>query len=87
MTLAATRWAAPPPRSTACLSRLAHLADEGELSEYLDLFTPDAVWEMRDTAPTARRPNGGSAETTSPRAWSSGGPVGCRDLVRQRATW
>jgi 3-phenylpropionate/cinnamic acid dioxygenase small subunit len=27
------------------LARLAHLADSGELPDYLDLFTEDAVWE------------------------------------------
>lgn len=27
------------------LARLAHLADNGDLSEYLDMYTEDAVWE------------------------------------------
>jgi 3-phenylpropionate/cinnamic acid dioxygenase small subunit len=27
------------------LARLAHLADDGELSDYLDMYTDDAVWE------------------------------------------
>jgi 3-phenylpropionate/cinnamic acid dioxygenase small subunit len=27
------------------LARLAHLADDGELADYLELFTEDAVWE------------------------------------------
>lgn len=27
------------------LARLAHLADDGELSDYLDMYTRDAVWE------------------------------------------
>jgi 3-phenylpropionate/cinnamic acid dioxygenase small subunit len=29
------------------IARLAHIADEGEISEYLELFTPDAVWELQ----------------------------------------
>jgi 3-phenylpropionate/cinnamic acid dioxygenase small subunit len=57
MTLAAEQVCCASAQIHSLLSRLAHLADEGELSEYLDLFTPDAVWEMRDTAPT-----GASAE-------------------------
>jgi 3-phenylpropionate/cinnamic acid dioxygenase small subunit len=28
------------------LSRLAHLADDGDLPDYLEAFTVDAVWEM-----------------------------------------
>lgn len=28
------------------IARLAHLADEGDLGEYLTLFTEDAVWQM-----------------------------------------
>ena len=28
------------------LARLAHLADQGDVDEYLALFTPDAVWSM-----------------------------------------
>jgi 3-phenylpropionate/cinnamic acid dioxygenase small subunit len=28
------------------LARLAHLADDGEVADYLDLFTEDAVWEV-----------------------------------------
>jgi 3-phenylpropionate/cinnamic acid dioxygenase small subunit len=27
------------------LARLAHLADDGEVADYLDMFTEDAVWE------------------------------------------
>lgn len=27
------------------VARLAHLADDGDLAEYLDLFTEDATWE------------------------------------------
>jgi 3-phenylpropionate/cinnamic acid dioxygenase small subunit len=30
------------------LARLAHLADSGDLDEYLTLFTEDAVWGMPD---------------------------------------
>lgn len=28
------------------LARIAHLADDGSLEEYLEQFTPDAVWQM-----------------------------------------
>jgi len=52
MTLAADQVGCASAQIHSLLSRLAHLADEGELSEYLDLFTPDAVWEMREAAPT-----------------------------------
>jgi 3-phenylpropionate/cinnamic acid dioxygenase small subunit len=34
------------------LARLAHLADDGELADYLDLFTEDAVWETPAVAAT-----------------------------------
>jgi 3-phenylpropionate/cinnamic acid dioxygenase small subunit len=34
------------------LARLAHLADDGELGDYLDLFTQDAVWETPAVAAT-----------------------------------
>ncbi|MCE2391496.1 MAG: nuclear transport factor 2 family protein [Proteobacteria bacterium] len=27
------------------IARLAHLADDGDLDEYIQIFTPDAVWE------------------------------------------
>ena len=30
------------------LARLAHLADSGDLDEYLTWFTPDASWELPD---------------------------------------
>lgn len=30
------------------IARLAHLADEGELADYLALFTDDAIWELTD---------------------------------------
>lgn len=28
------------------LARIAHLADDGSLEDYLEQFTPDAVWQM-----------------------------------------
>jgi len=28
------------------MARIAHLADEGTMEEYVKVFTPDAVWEM-----------------------------------------
>jgi 3-phenylpropionate/cinnamic acid dioxygenase small subunit len=34
------------------LARLAHLADDGDLGDYLDLFTEDAVWETPAVAAT-----------------------------------
>jgi 3-phenylpropionate/cinnamic acid dioxygenase small subunit len=34
------------------LARLAHLADDGEVTDYLDLFTEDAVWEVPEIAAT-----------------------------------
>ena len=30
------------------IARLAHLADYGDLDEYMTLFTEDAVWQWRD---------------------------------------
>lgn len=37
------------------LARLAHLADEGEVADYLDLFTEDAVWEAPEVAATGAK--------------------------------
>lgn len=41
------------------LPRLARFADEAEIADYLDLYTADAVWEIRDAtaagAPPQRR--------------------------------
>jgi 3-phenylpropionate/cinnamic acid dioxygenase small subunit len=37
------------------LSRLAHLADDGEVADYLDLFTEDAVWETPEVAATGTK--------------------------------
>ena len=34
------------------LARLAQLADQGEVDEYLELFTPDAVWSMPEIPQT-----------------------------------
>ncbi|GLZ42007.1 nuclear transport factor 2 family protein [Actinokineospora sp. NBRC 105648] len=31
---------------TDLIARVAQLADEGDIDDYLDLFTADAVWEM-----------------------------------------
>ncbi len=31
---------------TDLLGRIAHLADDGELADYIELFTEDAVWAM-----------------------------------------
>lgn len=39
------------------LARLAHLADDGELAEYLDLFTEDAVWETPAIGATGTEPD------------------------------
>jgi 3-phenylpropionate/cinnamic acid dioxygenase small subunit len=36
------------------LARLAHLADDGEVADYLDLFTEDAVWETPEVAATGK---------------------------------
>jgi 3-phenylpropionate/cinnamic acid dioxygenase small subunit len=30
------------------LARIAHLADDGDIDEYLDLWLPDATWERGD---------------------------------------
>lgn len=30
------------------LARIAHLADTGDPEEYIDCFTPDAVWDLTD---------------------------------------
>lgn len=32
------------------IARLAHLADYGDLDEYMSLFTKDAVWDFVDTS-------------------------------------
>jgi 3-phenylpropionate/cinnamic acid dioxygenase small subunit len=37
------------------LARLAHLADDGDLTDYLDLFTEDAVWETPEVAATGTK--------------------------------
>lgn len=37
------------------LARLAHLADDGEVADYLDLFTEDAVWETPEVAATGTK--------------------------------
>ena len=34
------------------LARLAHVADQGDVDEYLTLFTPDAVWSMPEIPQT-----------------------------------
>ena len=52
MTLVAAQGGCASAQIHDLLSRLAHLADEGEPAAYLDLFTPDAVWELRDSTPT-----------------------------------
>ena len=38
------------------VARLGHLADDGDLAEYITLFTPDASWVMEgfDDVPTGR---------------------------------
>jgi 3-phenylpropionate/cinnamic acid dioxygenase small subunit len=33
------------------LARLAHLADDGTIEDYVELFTSDAVWELLDPSP------------------------------------
>jgi 3-phenylpropionate/cinnamic acid dioxygenase small subunit len=35
------------------LARVAHLADDGELPDYLDMFTEDALWETPAVEATA----------------------------------
>jgi 3-phenylpropionate/cinnamic acid dioxygenase small subunit len=37
------------------LARLAHLADDGEIADYLDLFTEDAIWETPQVAATGQQ--------------------------------
>ena len=37
------------------LARLAHLADDGAVTDYLDLFTEDAVWETPEVAATGTK--------------------------------
>jgi 3-phenylpropionate/cinnamic acid dioxygenase small subunit len=37
------------------LARLAHLADDGEIADYLDMFAEDAVWEMPEVAATGTK--------------------------------
>lgn len=39
------------------LARLAHYADESEVDAYLDLFTPDAVWELRSATSAGAQPD------------------------------
>ncbi|WP_027499910.1 nuclear transport factor 2 family protein [Rhodococcus sp. UNC363MFTsu5.1] len=34
------------------VARIAHLADEGSIDEYIQLFTDDAVWEMKSAGPS-----------------------------------
>jgi 3-phenylpropionate/cinnamic acid dioxygenase small subunit len=37
------------------LARLAHLADDGELGDYLAMFTEDAVWDTPEVAATGTK--------------------------------
>lgn len=37
------------------LARLAHLADDGEVADYLDLFAEDAVWETPEVTATGTK--------------------------------
>jgi len=37
------------------LARLAHLADDGEIGEYLAMFTDDAVWETPEVPATGTK--------------------------------
>jgi hypothetical protein len=39
------RWASDQLEILSLLSRLTHLADVGDLEEYVDLFTDDGYWE------------------------------------------
>ena len=39
------------------LARLAHLADDGELTDYLDMYTDDAVWETPAIESTGTKPD------------------------------
>jgi 3-phenylpropionate/cinnamic acid dioxygenase small subunit len=45
------------------LARLAHLADDGDLADYLDLFTEDAVWETPEVAATGTKADRRSGRT------------------------
>lgn len=38
------------------IARLAHLADDGDLGDYIALFTEDGVWEMKGSGPLAPFP-------------------------------
>jgi 3-phenylpropionate/cinnamic acid dioxygenase small subunit len=42
---------------TNLISRIAHLADEGELQEYVDCFAEDAVWELRSATAAGAQPD------------------------------
>jgi 3-phenylpropionate/cinnamic acid dioxygenase small subunit len=39
------------------LARIAHLADDGELHDYLECFTQDAVWELRSATAAGAQPD------------------------------
>ncbi|MFG1785593.1 nuclear transport factor 2 family protein [Rhodococcus oryzae] len=34
------------------VARIAHVADEGQIDEYVQLYTEDAVWEMKSAGPS-----------------------------------
>ncbi|GAA3518272.1 hypothetical protein GCM10022234_12160 [Aeromicrobium panaciterrae] len=49
------RWVADQLEIRNLLARLSHLADAGDLDEYVDLFTEDGSWEPpADTEPPVR---------------------------------
>jgi 3-phenylpropionate/cinnamic acid dioxygenase small subunit len=39
------------------LARIAHLADGGDIEDYLDMFTADAVWEINEVPQTGTKPD------------------------------
>jgi 3-phenylpropionate/cinnamic acid dioxygenase small subunit len=39
------------------LARIAHLADEGTLADYVDCFTEDAIWELRSATSAGAQPD------------------------------
>ncbi|MEU1984448.1 nuclear transport factor 2 family protein [Nocardia sp. NPDC019395] len=46
----------PSEAIRSLIARLAHLADEGSVDDYAQLYTEDATWEMRGGARTGLAP-------------------------------
>jgi 3-phenylpropionate/cinnamic acid dioxygenase small subunit len=55
-------WAADQLQIRNVLARLTHLADAGDLDEYVDLFTDDGYWEPPEGSKPPTRTLRGSAE-------------------------